>query len=430
MNYKAVILRSFGLFLFSVCVSFVRAQDTLQLTVPKAEALFLQNNLSLIAAQYNINASEALVQQAKAWDNPVLNTDQNIYDGKSFFAHGKTDASDPASGGQIFIQLQQLIRTAGKRGLQIKMAQDNTKGAVAQFNNLMRHLRYVLITDLNNLAQLQKLSSLYQVEIINVQTLVKGMDEMLKVGDVSLKDNVRIKALLFSLQSDYADNVRQQQDIQSELKTLLRLDNNPAITVQMSAPDLQQLQALHLSTLLDSIKVRPDVVTANSQLALQQHNLQYQKALVAPDLTVGVEYDKASSYIPNYWGLAISLPLPILNRNRGNIVASQWNIKQAQAMLQQTQSQAQNEVVASYNKLMTLLNVQKSASGPWQDNYETILRNMMESYRQRRVSLIDFVDFFDSYKEAKTKQLQQQTNLLNAAAELNFVSNQNLIPLK
>jgi cobalt-zinc-cadmium efflux system outer membrane protein len=33
----------------------------------------------LFAQQFNININKAYVQQAKYWDNPVLNTDQNIY---------------------------------------------------------------------------------------------------------------------------------------------------------------------------------------------------------------------------------------------------------------------------------------------------------------------------------------------------------------
>ena len=70
----------------------VRAQtDTVKLSLPEAEKIFLQKNLSLLAAKYNIDANQALVQQAKLWDNPVLSTDQNIYDGKKgdgqFFRH-------------------------------------------------------------------------------------------------------------------------------------------------------------------------------------------------------------------------------------------------------------------------------------------------------------------------------------------------------
>ena len=72
MKSKVARLRSFGLMVFVFALASANAQDTLRLTIPKAEELFLKNNLSLLAAQYNVSAADALIQQAKAWDNPVL----------------------------------------------------------------------------------------------------------------------------------------------------------------------------------------------------------------------------------------------------------------------------------------------------------------------------------------------------------------------
>ncbi|MGZ3837122.1 MAG: TolC family protein [Flavisolibacter sp.] len=429
MNYKAVLLRSFGVLLTSVFFTFIQAQDTLQLTVPKAEAIFLQNNLSLLAAQYNVNANQALIQQARAWNNPVLNTDQNLYDGK-FFRHTKGTSTIPQDGGQIYLSLQQVIQTAGKRSKLVQIAQDNTQSAQAQLNELMRNLHYVLVTDLNNLSQLQQTQGLLEDEIHHLQSLARGMDEMLKLGDISQKEDLRIKALLFSLQSDYADNLVQQQDLQKELRTLLQVKDNTPLQVQTEPLKGPLPPSLALATLVDTaISSRPDLVLAGHQLDLQQHNYNYQKALAVPDLTVGLEYDKANSYVSNYYGLQLSLPLPLFNRNKGNIISAGWSIKQAQTNLQQNRSQVQNEVMASYNKLITLYKVQESAAGTWTSDYDKLLRNIVSSYQQRKVSLIDFIDFFSSYKETRLRQLKQQTDMRNAAAELNFVSNQNVITL-
>lgn len=403
--------------------------DTLHITVPRAEQMFLQNNLSLLAARYDIDAHTALMKQSKVWDNPVLNTDQNVYDGR-FFRHGKATPSAPQNGGQIYVELQQVLLTAGKRNKLVQLAQDATQSSEAQFNELMRNLRYVLITNLNNLAQLQAVQKLYESEIVNMQHLVKGMDEMLKIGDISLKENVRIKALLYSLQSDYADNLRQQQDIQKDIRTMLHQADNIFIKIAFPSADYDKISAVPLLSLIDSVQAsRPDIALAHSQLAYQEHNLSYQKALAVPDVTVGASYDRANSYVPNYYGLQIGLPLPVFNKNRGNIIAAQANIKQAEAVVLENKTAAQNEVIAAYNKLMTLVQVQKSA-GNWQSDYDMLLQNMLQSYAAKKVSLVDFIDFFDSYKETKLRQWQQQTNLLQAIAELNFVTSQNIISIK
>src|SRR5260221_12854722 len=112
----------FTLLLFilsSFCLRGQSVTDTVKLDMPQAEKIFLQKNLSLLAAGYNVNINEALIKQAKLWDNPMLVTDQNIYDGK-FFRHNSDN-------GQVYVQVQQLIRTAGKRTKLAQLATDNTQ---------------------------------------------------------------------------------------------------------------------------------------------------------------------------------------------------------------------------------------------------------------------------------------------------------------
>ena len=401
--------------------------DTLRLTVPKAEEIFLQKNLSLLANQYNIDISKALVQQAKIWDNPVLNTDQTLYDGK-FFRHTTTDGQQY---GQVYIQVQQLIRTAGKIKKQTQLAQDNVLSAQAQFNDVMRNLKFVLTTDLNNLSQLQNTSAVYKSEMQTMQTLVKGMDEMYKVGDISEKENIRVKALLFSLQSDFNDNLRQQYDLQKEISSLLQLkDNVWVVSDGMQSYTTSQVNDLSLTALQDSaLQQRPDMAFVKTQSLFQQHNIIYQKALAKPDVSVGVEYDRLNSYVPYYYGLAVSLPLPLFNRNKGNIAAAQFAFRQSSVIVQQVQSQVDKEINSAYQKLLAATTMLSNENIVLQNDYNRIMQNMLDSYRHREVSLIEFIDFFDTYKDIRTKQMQQVTNQRNAAAELNLTTNQNIIKL-
>ena len=52
------------------------------------------------------------------WDNPVLSTDQNIYDKQGgFFKHDQAN-------GQVYVQVMQLIKTAGKRNKLAQLALD------------------------------------------------------------------------------------------------------------------------------------------------------------------------------------------------------------------------------------------------------------------------------------------------------------------
>lgn len=396
--------------------------DSVQLTLPQAEKIFLQRNLSLLAQQYNVDINKALVQQAKYWDNPTLNTDQNIYDGQ-FFRHNKDF-------GQVYLQLQQVIKTAGKRNKLVQLANDDVLTAEQQFTDLLRNLRFVLRNDFTTLHQQLRILGIYNNEATALQQLSVGMDAQLQAGNISQKDNIRIKALLFSLQSDMADLQRQVTDTEKELSTLLQMKADSIVVPQVTdaAPSIPSFT---ITQLLDTtIANRPDIKLAQTNFIAQQHNLSYQKALVAPDITVGVEYDQRSSYVNNFWGLGISLPLPILNRNKGNIKAAQVSIQQAATQVEQAQGIASQEVMAAWRKLLSLQQLQQSVSPDFMQKYDQLMQNMVKSYSSRQVSLLEFIDFFDAYKDASLKQLQQQANLRNAAEELNYSAGTTLISLQ
>jgi cobalt-zinc-cadmium efflux system outer membrane protein len=397
-------------------------KDSLSLTYQQAEKIFLQKNLQLLSQQYDVDINNALIQQNRYLDNPILNTDQNIYDGK-FFRHGN-------GYGQVFIQIQQLIKTAGKRNKLIKLSQDALLSSEQQLYDLMRNLRFILHNDFSNIYQLLQVYKIYASELISLQELARGMDAQLQAGNISQKENLRIKSLLYGLQTDQSDLQIQIAEAEKDVHTLLHIGNDTLIVPVMnsvgnlSAP----IQSLSLLQLIDSSFVnRPDLQLAKTNLLSQQHNLFYQKALAVPDITAGLEFDQRSNYAPNYYGLALSIPIPVLNKNKGNIRAARISIGQAQNGILQVQEQVSAEVSAAWQKLLVSVHLQDIITQDFADKYEELFQNITRSFKLRQVSLVEFIDFFDSYRDARTKQLEQQAHLRDAIAELNFTTGSNII---
>ncbi|MEI6185360.1 MAG: TolC family protein, partial [Bacteroidota bacterium] len=136
--------------------------DTLSLDIPKLEKRFIDSNFLLLAAHFNVDAQKALIEQAKVWQNPTINTDFMVGADGKFFNYGKYD--DGKGGhflGQYYVQIQQLIMTAGKRGKLIKMATTNAKLSELQMQDVLRNLRYQLHQDYYNLSQQLSLLQLY-----------------------------------------------------------------------------------------------------------------------------------------------------------------------------------------------------------------------------------------------------------------------------
>jgi cobalt-zinc-cadmium efflux system outer membrane protein len=429
MQKKLIVLATV-LFIICIKISAQSPPDTTRLSLPEAERIFLQKNLTLLAAKYNIDANKALIEQAKLWDNPVLSTDQNIYDGAkgdgAFFVHNSTR-------GQIFIQVTQLIKTAGKRSKLAQLATDNTTLATQQFEDIMRSLRYALRSDLLEINHQLKLKKVYDIEIMQLQRLIKGMDEELKAGNIALKDNMRLKALLFNLQNELVNIETAIMPVETELKLLLQsTDSNfiaPKTDYQFGSLTTDATPALDSLVKL-ALNNRPDAKIAQTAIDFQNHNLVYQKALAKPDVTVGSEYDQRSSYNPNYVGLFIALPINILNKNQGNIKSAEFSIKQQETQNSFQYSKIQNEVTASYNKLKYFQQVNNLQQLDFSTKYDDLLQNILKSYQARQISLLEFIDFIDAYKDTRLKVVEQHNSLIKSIEELNFTTSSTVINIQ
>jgi cobalt-zinc-cadmium efflux system outer membrane protein len=409
------------LFLFFFSCQILRAQvkaDTLTISLPEAEKIFFEKNLSLLAGKYNVDANKALIAQAKLWDNPFLVTDQNIYADGKWFAHGKDVNGNPE--GQFFIQVQQLIKTAGKRGKLIDLATTNAKLSELQFNDLLRNLKFQFRSDYFTITQLTNNHIVYEREAVELRRLVAGMEQQLQAGNIAQKDFIRVQALLLSMQQDMLTNDRQLQDVQTEMRTLLQMTDQTFI--KPTVPDsLLTLPSFVVDTLVNTARVYNSAYLIQQQeLLYQQQNLTYQKALKSPDLTLGPEYDHNSNYAPNYVGLAISLPLPVFNRNQGNIKSAQYSVKQQETVLQQSETILNNNVKNAYQKLLLTYEHSRTAPADFYRRYDNLISNVVESYRARQLSLLEFIDLFEAYKDTQTRLQQQLLNLRLAKEELNF----------
>jgi cobalt-zinc-cadmium efflux system outer membrane protein len=406
--------------------SAVAAPDTLRLDIQQAEKTFLDNNLQLLAQHYNIQSSRALIEQARKWDNPVLNTDQNVYTNGQFLQHGKDINGNPQ--GQVYVQVQQLIKTAGKRGKQISLARTNVDIAEWEFQNTMRNLRSQLLRDFYTVAQLQGNAALYTENLARLRTLIAAREQELKAGNIARKEYLRIEALIVSLQQDIANNDKSLSDAQNELKTILGLMGN--VFVQPQIPDTTEtnVQPMSIVGLTDTARAyNPEYRQELTKIAYNQTNLSLQKATAIPDVTLGPEFDQASNFTPNYYGLAISLPIPLWDRNQGNIRSARAQLKQQEATAKQAGQKLENDVLSAYQKLVYTVNTNKDIASGFYKEYYQLQKNIVESYNKRLISLIEFLDFYNDYQQVRQKELQQTLNVRLAKEELNFVVGKDVI---
>jgi cobalt-zinc-cadmium efflux system outer membrane protein len=178
-----------------------------------------------------------------------------------------------------------------------------------------------------------------------------------------------------------------------------------------------------------AVENRPDLRIARSQIAFQNHNYLYQKALAKPDISIGAEYDQRSSYAPNYVGLAVSFPLVIFNKNQGNISSAQFTTRQQQASYDGQLSKVENDISMVYNKLKYYQQLNNLEQLAFSQQYQLLFQNTLKSYQQRQISLLEFIDFADAYKDTRLKILDQHSGLIKACIELNYLAGKDVVIL-
>ena len=317
--------------------------DTLIISLPQAEKIFLDSNLSILAAHYNIDAATAQAMQAKYWDNPVFHTDQVIMANHNFLPY-KTLA-DGSPGAQYFIGIDQLIKTAGKRGKLMAAAQTNAEISKLQLQDVVRKLRSQLHIDYYTIARNIESYHFYLQQQTQLNTLLAAMKQQLDAGNISHKDYLQLQSLTVSLKQDMINITSDIEDAEADLKTLLHINSNVFIKPDsMLLP--QALLPQDASVLIEQAKQNNAYFKMQQQQTVyQQQMLAYQKALRVPDVTITPNYDRLSNYAANYFGIGVSLPLPLFNKNKGNIQAAHAAVQQQQAIQSNAETELQNNIV-------------------------------------------------------------------------------------
>ncbi len=409
-------------FLGGLVVSAQPRQDTLRLQLPESEKMFLDSNLQLLAQRYSIDANKALVIQARLWPNPNFSLGHTLYSGTlhEFFPLGKND--------ETTAQLSQLILLAGKRNKQIKLAQANVELTEYQFFDLLRTLKYTLRTDFYQIYFLRQSAKVYDAEIRALHQIVDAFDRQEGKGYISEKEVVRIKAQLYSFQSEYSDLINQINDTESELRLVLQAKPGFFIDPIVDSMALTRLDPAQypLPVLMDSAyRNRTDLQIARANTKINQLNYNYQKALAVPDLSLSLGYDEAGSFLYNYYGIGASIDLPFFNRNQGNIKSARAQISNTEVTQRFTQATVDENVSNSLRKAFAQERLFRTIDPKFYADFERLMQEMLSQYTKRNISILEFLDFYDSYKQNTLQLNTIQFNRVSAFEDINYYTGTN-----
>ena len=408
---------------FILLSQLIHAQDVpLNLTLKDAGLLFTERNLSLIAERYNIDMAEAQIRQAKLFENPVISLEQNIYNrlnGKYF---------DVGKDGEAGVEIEQVINLAGQRNKRVKLEKINKEIAQYQFEEVLRTLHGELNETFVEIYFTQKSIQIYDKEISSLENLLAGMKEQLEKGNISFLEISRLESMLLSLKKEKNEQEKNLSISRSEFNLLLNLPPQYISQPILDEKILEQidLSRISYSLLTDMLKERPDVKTAQSGVSASLANLKLQKSMAAPDFSVKGIYDRAGNFIDNYFALGISISIPVFNRNQGNIKSARLNMQKADKEKEYIFNKADAELFAAYNRLSKTVSLYQDMNKDLEQNFEKLIAGTITNFEKKNISLLEFIDYYESYKESSLQLYETKKNVFLAMENLNTIIGKNV----
>jgi len=386
------------------------------ITEEQTIALFYQRNLGLIAARFNVDQSRAEEIIASAIPNPVFSF--NVTELSNQMSKNAESKFLPA----ITPMIQQLIETAGKRGLRMEVAELGTEASELDLQdvtriltNAVRHAFYGLLLAQKNLALAQdNLDRYHQIMDANAMRL--------KVGDISETDFTRIEVESFKAQADLG---RAQTALQQARTDLLLLLGWPENSLSLTAADVWPEAKLaggvpeEIQLTRKALEKRPDLQAARVRINQTGKNLELARRLVYPDITVSGAYARdPGNQFTNTGQLGISVPLPLFYHQEGEIAKASVAMNNAELNLRQTDQAVRADVIKA-------LSFWKSADSIVRHFQQSVLarieklRSAQEfAYQKGATGLLDLIDAERNYKAMMLDYYTALANRSNAWADL------------
>ncbi|WP_434037615.1 TolC family protein [Formosa sp. 4Alg 33] len=410
------------------------AQETLKLSRTESEAIFLKENLSLLAEELQISQAETKVIQAKLWPNPTFTLDQvNFW------------ATDAQTGGQEVIpplgnilgtnrqaglELEQLVQTARKRKKLIAVEQVSVEKSKQYFEDLLRSLKIEFRNKLTELQYLQLSKSVYQNQFNSVQKLAKAYKNQVDQGNFPKGEYIRIKALELEISKELTDVIASTNESQKELKMLMRLDPTLNLEIlddnywnQIVTPN----QFLAENLIEKAKENRPDYKLAQLEKTYSEKLLIYEKSQKTPDVNFSVAYDRGGNAMWDFIGFGLSFDLPVFNRNQGNIASAKIGQEIAETQFQQKDLALENEIVLANQNLNQAILFHNDIERDYEKDLDTLWANYTKNFLERKISLLEYLDFTDAYLVNKKIIIEAKKEVHDKSEELNYTVGIDLI---
>ncbi|MEZ5394061.1 MAG: TolC family protein [Bryobacterales bacterium] len=350
----------------------------------------LASNLQLAAEKRNISVAETQEITARLRPNPVLTVSGQTLN----LLGAQFNPNTPLGPNQANVHTDLPIERGGKRQSRMAYAAAEREAAGLGVRELTRRVVFAVESAYVDVQLAKANLALAQQNLEYLQNVVRVNQARLASGDLAQVelDRSQIAALQYATAVDEARLQLEQS------KTQLRLligrtqpgapievdDRFRSDALSVSEPEIARL----------AFDRRPDLLLDQQAKVRSQADLRLQLANGKVDYSIGAEYthQRAWGIGGSSVGLYFSMPLPLFNRNQGEIARAEQEIALAGARV----AAANAEVAAEVEKAYREYEVSRTLLANVETNMLAKARAVREtteySYRRGEATLVEFLD--------------------------------------
>ncbi|MCX6074413.1 MAG: TolC family protein [Campylobacterales bacterium] len=391
------------------------------LSLDKAVEQFVEHNYDLQIVRHEAQKSRADLITAKEHPNPILNGSYEFMDIQHHF-------SDQARGSnaQVTLMLAHPFETGGKRDRRVELANhaityndfivDET---VREQLTTLVNAYYAVLNDQENVFNAQENGKMYTSVMAIAKTKLDN-------GFLSQIDYQKLLLQKIDYTREIENNRLSLVQDREALAALLALSTSD-ITVTAPMNSSNELQSL--DSFLAKAVERADCKAAKQNVAVADASLKLEKAIAIPNITVGAEYASFGPYYEPLLGLNFAMPLPVYDKNEGDIERARITTLQSVNLYDKTLRMAKADVLQSYEAAQSRHTIYRMMREGFKSAKE--LKEKQEKiFALKGISTLELLDAQKNYRDYQKNLTQAMIDFYSATARLKLSSGLSLLESK
>src|SRR5262245_52011713 len=366
-----------------------QSQQTTPVTISQCVREAVERNLSLLAERYNLSIADAGVITAGLRPNPVLTLYTDLL---PLLGNGATELNQTGPP-EYGIRADFVWERGQKRRHRIEAAEQGKAVTRWQLLNATRALALDVQSAFVEVLLAKETLALAERNQESFRRIVEVSKERVRVGDLA---QVELQFNNAVIQSHSRLRIAKQR-LQLLMGRATPSDLFDVVGEMRREPLPFTLEELWRQALAR----RPDYQAAVRDQARSVAELRLQVAQGKVDYVIGAEYRRQQGIAGtgNSLGFFFSAPLPLFNRNQGEIARAGRERQQIEARTRALEAGMRGELDAAWQSYDTARSLLTRIEGEMLDKARRVLASREYSYRAGEASLIELLDAQRAFNE-------------------------------